>query len=525
MTPPNELCSASPMLVAAGVTVGSLFEQQAHATPDRIAIVEGETEISYGRLNSRVNQLVAAFAANGVASGDMVAVVSGNRLEFVEIQLAAAKHGAIVACPNWRQSDEELAHCLSLTRPRLVFVSPPFQEQVARLDLDGARIIVFGEAFEALLADCPDSDPRSAVSPEDPLLILFTSGTTGFPKGAVISHRAMVARTMIAMADETMFPTRTFVCWAPLFHMAGADNALGLLMLGGKLAMMDSFDAERLVDLLANEEIGLLSLGPGTVERLIAELAKRPVHVRGVSLVGAMADLVAPARIAAVTKLLNAPYRNTFGSTETGIAPASRGRIPVGVVPRRFSKVQSSFCSVRLVDPEGRDVPDGEPGEILFRGPSLFSGYWQAHQTNAEDFRDGWFHMGDVMVRNADGTLDFVERRKYLIKSGGENIYPAEIERVLMASEDIAEAAVVRTKDARWGEVPVVFVVARKPGLTADDVLALLRGRVASFKLPKGVHFLADDEVPRSTTGKIRRNELEARLAAIGAGRTDETDH
>ncbi len=145
-----------------------------------------------------------------------------------------------------------------------------------------------------------------------------------------------------------------------------------------------------------------------------------------------MADLVPPAEIAEITRLLGAPYANTFGATETGCPPCSSNLIPIGVAPARLSKQQSPFCEVRLVDADDRDVPDGAPGELCMRGPTLFSGYWRAPEVNASDFRGGWFHMGDVFVRNPDGTLDFVDRVKYLIKSGGENIYPAEIERVLL---------------------------------------------------------------------------------------------
>lgn len=157
-------------------------------------------------------------------------------------------------------------------------------------------------------------------------------------------------------------------------------------------------------------------------------------------------------------------------------------------------------------------MPDGDPGELAIRGPTLFSGYWNAPETNAKDFRGGWFHMGDMFVRNPDGTLDFVDRRKYLIKSGGENIYPAEIERVLLADPRIGDAVVVRKPDDRWGEVPVAFVVRKDQGLTEADVVACCDGKIARYKLPKEVRFVTDAELPRSATGKIKRYELEAVL-------------
>src|SRR5262249_26855122 len=205
------------------------------------------------------------------------------------------------------------------------------------------------------------------------------------------------------------------------------------------------------------------------------------------------------------------------GCAGRGPGPASKGSVDIGSVPERLSKVQSSLCELRLVNEHDRDVPDGEPGEVVLRGPSLFSGYWRAPEVNAEVFRGGWYHMGDVLRRNSDGTLDFVDRRKYLIKSGGENIYPGEIESILMASPRIANAVVVRGPDVGWGEVPVAFVVPREGGLPAEEVVALCRGRIAGYKMPKDVRFVADEELPRSTSGKIKRHELELLLARDAA--------
>jgi fatty-acyl-CoA synthase len=183
----------------------------------------------------------------------------------------------------------------------------------------------------------------------------------------------------------------------------------------------------------------------------------------------------------------------------------------VGSVPARLSKSQSPFCEVRLVDPNDEDVPDGAPGELCMRGPTLFSGYYRAPEVNEREFRGGWFHMGDVLVRNPDRTLDFVDRVKYLIKSGGENIYPAEIERVLLQDERVADAAVVRRPDPKWGEVPVAFVARRDPSLCEDDLFRRCRAELAGYKQPKEIRFIALEDFPRSASGKIQRHELEKR--------------
>ena len=249
------------------------------------------------------------------------------------------------------------------------------------------------------------------------------------------------------------------------------------------------------------------------VEAAFADvLDRRGVLPRGVKLCGVMADLVPPAEIARITMLLDAPYANTFGATETGCPPCSSDTVPIGVVPASLAKSQSPFCEIRLVDGDDHDVPDGAPGELIMRGLTLFSGYWNNPDANAHEFRGGWFHMGDVFVRRPDGTLDFVDRVKYLIKSGGENIYPAEIERVIVQDARVVEVAVVRAKDPKWGEVPVAFVARRDDSLDEAALLARCRAELAGFKQPKQIRFIAEREFPRSASGKVQRHELEKKL-------------
>lgn len=501
-----------PAAQAAGLTVGALFAQQVILKGGSIALEGNGRALSYAALGERVSRLARALAARGIRRGDRVALLSENRPEYAELQLAAATVGAILACQNWRQADPELQHCIRLVAPSLLIVSERQLGRLANINHGAPAVLSFGETYEALLSSAPAVDLPDVVEPEDGLLILYTSGTTGLPKAAVISHRAMIARSVIARTDGSFFPDRTFVAWTPLFHMGGTDSTLAALMHGAKVIVLENFDPPAIADLLERESIGWLSLMPGMFAKMIEELHRKPRKIQPLGLCGAMADLVPRHEIAEITTLLQAPFRNSFGSTETGPAPFSRGRIAIGAAPERLSKLQSSYCLVRLVDQDGRDVPDGEPGEAAFRGPSLFSGYWGDAAANAEAFRDRWYHMGDVLRRNPDGSYDFVDRRKYLIKSGGENIYPAEIEQVLLASPRVAEAVVVRCADARWGEVPVAFVAPRDPSLTEADVLALCRGRIAGYKVPKTVRFLLEAEFPRSTSGKVQRHLLEARL-------------
>ncbi len=501
------------MRLAAVSTVGSLFAMRARVHPERAAVEDEVRRLTYGELAGRTRRLAGALAARGVARGSRVAILSENRLEYLEVFLAAAHLGAIVACQNWRLAPPELAHCLDLVDPACMIVSPRWADKLAALGRGGVAPLVLGEAYERALAEGPEDVAARDVDPEDPLLILYTSGTTGLPKGAVLSHRAEIARNLVIHAEFGVAADDTFVAWSPLYHMGAAEWSLGTLMSGGTVVVVDGFDRARLAELVATEQLGWLLLMPGMVGGFAAALKARGIRARGVRLCGVMADLVPPAEIAEITTLLRAPYANTFGATETGCPPCSSDLIPIGVAPPRLSKQQSPYCEIRLVDENDRDVPDGSPGELCMRGPTLFSGYFRAPEADAHELRGGYFHMGDVFVRNADGSLDFVDRVKYLIKTGGENVYPAEIERVLLQDPRVADAAVVRRRDPRWADVPVAFDARPDDRLTADDQRARCRESLAGYKQPKDILFIAYDAFPRSASGKVQRHELEKRLA------------
>ena len=319
----------------------------------------------------------------------------------------------------------------------------------------------------------------------------------------------------MAFSTELRLPRDdTFCAWPPLFHMASTDQSLATLIRGGTVHVVDGYDPDAMIDFLSQNRTGLFFLMPGMVRQFIDDWRARGAAAKGVIACGAMADLVPAEDISEVTALLNAPYLNSFGSTETGLPPASATFLPIGEKPNSLSKGQSAFCELRLVDDEDVEVQVGTPGEVAVRGPTLFSGYWNAEETNAKDFRNGWFHMGDVMRRNADGTLDYVDRKKYMIKSGGENIYPAEIETVILQEIAVSEVVVVRRPDPKWGEVPVAFVVAQDAELDLEAMHACCAANLSRYKQPKDIYLIADEDLPRSTTGKIQRHILEERLAA-----------
>ena len=492
--------------------IGALFHRQVAAHPDHIAVVEGSRVLTYNQLEDRSNRLAHLMMDLGLGKGDRVGLLARNCAEYVEVELAAAKAGTIVAALNWRLGNRELRHCVKLVEPKMIIVQPEFVATLDRLELSDSQRIEMGEAYENRLAHLPSKYPVQDIDPEDGLVILYTSGTTGLPKGALISHRAMLARAM-CFASEMEIPVGdSFIAWPPFYHMASTDQSLATLLRGGTVYVVDGYLPERIVEILETVTTRFLVLMPGMVGPFVEYLNAHDVKPKGVAIVGAMADLVPREDIAAATRFFNAPYLNTFGATETGLPPATGNLIAVGVAPTSLSKRQSAFCEVRLVDPDDNDVPVGAPGEVAVRGPTVFSGYWNADDVNKQDFRGGWFHMGDVMRRNADGTLDYVDRLKYMIKSGGENIYPAEIEQVLLNDNRITKAVVVKQPDRKWGEVPVVFIVSQDSALTVEDIENLCKKDLSSYKRPKAVYFIEEEDLPRSTTGKIQRHELENQL-------------
>jgi fatty-acyl-CoA synthase len=495
---------------AAVPTLAELIQAQVRRKPGAVALQSPQGQRTYADLQRRAQALAAHLHRRGVKRGDRIAILSENRFEFVEVLLAVAHLGVTCACLNWRLAQPELRDCIALVAPVAAFLSPKFADHA--ILFEGMPLHCFDKGFEELV-NAPAGDvPPIQAEPEDGLHILFTSGTTGRPKGALISQRAVVARGTVAVLDGAFRTGRTHITWAPMFHQMGTDNTLTTLIFGGKVIVLDGPRLDAMCDALEQEtNLGWLGLTPGMADELLDKLRDRGVRPQPLDSVGSMADLLPRQRIAEITRAFNAPFRNSFGATEAGSAPASGNLIPVGVAPEDLDKVESTFARVRLVDGEGRDVPDGQPGELLLRSPTLFSGYFGMPEATAEAFRDGWYCTGDVFVRQPTGRLAYVDRRKYLIKSGGENVYPAEIEQVLRTHPALGEVVVVRRKDARWGEVPIAFVELRGEA-TERELLDYCRGKIANYKLPKGVRFLAAADFPRNITGKVMRQPLEQLL-------------
>jgi len=521
-------------------TVGDLLQTNARARPEATAIVgEDDASLTWGALDERVNRLANALADRGLGYGSTVAIVSENRPEFTEVVFAGAKLGALVPTQNWRLGRRELLHCLEITDPDLVVVSKKHADKAEWIASDDALnvdVVGVGGAdvgidYESLVESGDPTEPELSrePTPEDGAVVLYTSGTTGLPKGAVISHRALLTRGMLWTRSLDMKHHPDFVGWNPMFHMGGMELLMAVVLNGGTHYPVDSFDLDVVLDRQRRANASYLIVFPSTVDPIVeyAETRDWDPDEYGLEVVGVMADLYAPETIERVTELFDADFLNSFGATETGLGPCSDDVIPGGAREGSvdLGKAESPLYDVRLVDEDGDDVPPGDVGEIACRGPALFSGYIDNPDANESDFVDGWFRLGDLFYRDDDGDLHYVDRRKYLIKSGGENVYPAEIEQVLLDHPDVAEVCVVRVPDEKWGEVPMAYVAAADDAdVSADDVLDFLDGEIARYKLPHYVEFVSRDTFEHSTTGKIQRGPLEDREITVDRVRNPGSD-
>ncbi|GGC40464.1 acid--CoA ligase [Novosphingobium marinum] len=483
-----------------GATILGLIEARASERPDAIALDDGTRKLSYGELLHEARRVAAGLEERGVVRGDRVAILSENSIEYALCELGCSAIGAIAACLNWRLAAAELSYCVELVDPRCLLHSERYSEAAGAIDTD-KPVFPLGSVRA-------ERAPTGFASPDDDWIIIYTSGTTGLPKAALISQQAEIARMCTLRLDLGLAEDDGFVSWTPMFHMGGSEHMMATLMSGGTVHIVDGFQPDRIAAILADNRIGWLLLVPATILPVIEAMRARSIVPSGLKAVGCMADLVPQSEIAEAVRVFEAPFLNTFGSTETGMGPLSGNLLGEGSDLGDLAKTASSLSEMKLCDADGNPVARGEVGEMLVRGPGLFSGYWNADEANADAFRDGWYRMGDLFSQRADGRYEYAGRSKYLIKSGGENIYPAEIERHLLADPRIEQAVVVRRPDERWGEVPVAVIVAREP-MDERDARALVEGKVASFKMPRAFLFATGDEFDLNVSGKPDRAAIE----------------
>jgi len=498
------------------------LERHAAVQGDRAAIrFEGVTT-TWAALHGRVHALADALARRGVSFGARVALILGNRPEFLETALAVNALGAIAVPVNFRLAGPEAAYVLD-DCGALVIVADPIGLPVAEAALGHAAskplVVVTGtspgpfESYEDLTAE--PGEPHAPVDvPEDsPALIMYTSGTTGKPKGAVLTYLNLQVQALTSIcAFQYSGEDDTALIAAPLFHIAGIGSCVPVLLLGGTIVIMPTgaFDPARLLTILEDEGVTSVFLVPTQWQAVCDDptAATRPFpRLRDLGWGAAPASDTLLRQMAATFP--NARNIAFFGQTEMSpVTCVLHGRDAI----RKLGSVGRPVASVtaRVVDAEMNDVPPGEVGEIVYRGPGLMAGYWNKPKETAEAFQGGWFHSGDLVRVDGEGFVYVVDRAKDMIISGGENIYSAEVENVLAGHPGIAEVAIVGQSHPVWGETPVAYVALRDPEAQLD-ITALREWAAASlakYKLPTSLHVLP--ALPRNASGKVLKGVLRA---------------
>lgn len=496
---------------ASAITLAAIFRRSARLFADRVAVVGPDRRLTYRELDERSTRLANALTQARIVEGDRVAVLSSPRPEFVELYMAAAKVGVTVVALNTRLHPQELAYCIGLGTPRLLFAAAdqrPAVSAVGAASSELGDVLYFGgedQGYEQFLATGGVQEPEADPAPESIHNVLFTSGTTGRPKGAMISQRAAAVRAYRTAQWFDLGPEDGFVGWLPLFHCGGDEPLYATLLSGGKVATFDRPDPEAMFKAIEQERLTWTLLLPGVITNFLHHPRRADYDLSSLRFAIGYANMM-PQVVKAFTAAV-AEFWDAFGQTESSFLVAY-GHVARHAEPT-FRKQPTPLLDIRIVDDDMHELPPGSPGECVVRGPSVMSGYLGDPEATAEALRGGWLHTGDVLVRHDDGTLAYVDRKKYLIKTGGENVYPAEVEAALTAHPAVQEVCVVGVPDDYWGEtIKAIVVVNAGDSVEAPDLVKWCRERLSSYKRPRYVQFVPAAEMPRSTTGKLLRHEL-----------------
>ncbi|GBE63784.1 fatty-acid--CoA ligase FadD5 [Mycobacterium sp. MFM001] len=510
------------------------LERHALMQPGATALRFLGRTITWADLHRRVTALAGALSRRGLGFGDRVMILMLNRPEFVESVLAANMLGAIAVPVNFRLTPTELAFLVEdcearvmITEPVLAAVATGVRNVTPVLDM-----IVVAEAagddgvvgYEELIDETGDPHEPVDIPNDSPALIMYTSGTTGRPKGAVLTHTNLTGQTMTALyTSGADLNNDVGFIGVPFFHIAGVGNMLTGMLLGIPTVIhpLGAFDPGQLLDVLAAEKVTGIFLVPAQWQAVCAAQQANPRDVR----LRVMSWGAAPASDT-LLRQMSETFPGTqilaaFGQTE--MSPVTCMLLGDDAIRKRGSvgKVIPTVAA-RVVDDNMHDVATGEVGEIVYRAPTLMSGYWNNPQATAEAFAGGWFHSGDLVRMDEDGYVWVVDRKKDMIISGGENIYCAEVENVLASHPAIVEVAVIGRPDEKWGEVPIAVAAVAAEGpqnnLSLKDLDEFLTERLARYKHPKGLEIV--DALPRNPAGKVLKTELRARYGATIASET-----
>jgi len=503
------------------MNVGSHLSKRAELNPDLEALVDDTAgrRFTFAELNERADRAAHALTGLGLATGDRVAVLLPNGHQFAELFYGAARAGLVVVPLNWRLVANELAYMLRDSEATVLVFDAQHDAVVADLRErggaeDGTPVVHWlrvgadtpGWALDFdRLVDGAAPDPVVVdVDGEDPLFIMYTSGTTGLPKGAVHTHDSVEWSVLTVLASVDIRFRDRYLISMPLFHVAALNPMACCVYRGATIVMLRHFDATRIWDVFRDERVTVTLAVPAMLNFMLPTYS--PELRESLALRWIMSGAApVPASLIECYARLGFEVHQVYGLTET-CGPACVIS-PDDALTHIGSTGKAFFhTDVRIVDEQGAEVGRGVPGEVLVRGRHIMAGYWRRPQATAETITDGWLHTGDIAVRDADGFIYIQDRIKDMIISGGENVYPAEIEDVLLSHPGIADAAVLGMPSVKWGESPLAVVVRADPDIDEAEVLAHCGDKLARFKLPKRAVFT--DVIPRTPTGKALKRLL-----------------
>ncbi|WP_328500764.1 o-succinylbenzoate--CoA ligase [Streptomyces sp. NBC_00457] len=491
--------------------LGSWPARRARKTPHRTALIHGETAFTYAELYDRTTRLAHALRARGVRRGDRIAYLGPNHPSYLETLFAAGTLGAVFVPLNTRLAGPEIAYQLADSGAKALVYGPAFQGLVAGLpgSTDVRTYVEAGAEYEEALASASQEPIDEPVGADDTCIIMYTSGTTGRPKGAMLTHGNLTWNAINVLVDTDLIADERALVSAPLFHTAGLNMlTLPVLLKGGTCVLVEAFVPEATFDLIERHRITFMFGVPTMFEQIARHPRWTDADLSSLRILTCGGSPV-PTPLIAAYQERGLTFLQGYGMTE-----ASPGTLFLDA-EHALSKAGSAgvphfFSDVRVVRPDLAPVDVGETGEIVVRGPNVMAGYWGLAEETAGSFADGWFRSGDAARVDEDGYVFIVDRIKDMIISGGENIYPAEIEDLLLAHPDIVECAVIGVPDDKWGEVPRAVVVPREDvSVDPDEILASLSGRLAKYKIPKSV--VLADELPRTASGKLLKSRVRSR--------------
>jgi acyl-CoA synthetase (AMP-forming)/AMP-acid ligase II len=492
------------MLISDGIRAASA------RTPQKTAIVEGDRRLSFAALVERIDRVSnLAHAGLGLRHGDFASILSPNRLEYMELVCGLSSAGLAVSTIGPAAPPAEIKFICEDSRARVLFVAPEL-EAAARAAAPACveRLVVLGPEYEALLAKARSARCPVQVTETDIFSVPYTSGATGRPKGVMLAHRGRVLSAFVMAVEQQCYgPDDRAVATTPMFHGAGFLMALVPIYFGGRVEILPRFDIERLLGAVSAMQATSVYMVPTHFAAML-DLGKSVARFDLRSLkavISGTAPLAQTMKARIIEVIGEGKLYERYGTTETSIATALRPEDQL----RKIACVGQALplTHLRVLDDAGNDVPQGEVGELAVSSPYLFSGYLNLPEATAKATRGDWVVTGDLARFDDEGFVYLVDRKNDMIISGGENVYPREVEEILLAHPAVAECGVAGVPHSYWGEQVTAFVVLR-PGInaSADDLLAACREKLSKYKVPKEIRFL--EKLPRNTMGKVLRSAL-----------------